>query len=165
MTDSHTTDDSELHRKVDAMIEKSFPKDFGRDDLIEATRKFVLNKLAHYHAILGFDKERMFDAMEKRRNYWAANFYQEANFPSLDGVTVLETTEDAKKLCASGRYKCPSCDGESTDPYQCTCEGCDWKSYGLFRTLGKGMRIVVKETFLDNGNVHEIFTPIQHGAT
>jgi hypothetical protein len=37
---------------------------------------------------------------------------------------------------------------------------CDWKAYGLFGTLGKGLRVMLVEGWLDNPRVHEIFMPV-----
>lgn len=36
-----------------------------------------------------------------------------------------------------------ACNGISVSPYECS--PCDWKVYGLFRDLGKGVYVFVKE--------------------
>lgn len=123
--------------------------------------------LPEYAAALGLTMDEVLAAMEKGRTMSAPSYYQDATFPKLDGVRVLESPEAFKVAFPSGRFICPACDGHSTDPYECTTglvrngKPCDWKAYGLFGTAGKGMRVLVKSTFKDSPRVHEIFMPLE----
>lgn len=127
---------------------------------------FLDKLLPSYSKVLGLSEEEILIAIEGARTYSAINYYQEANFPNLDGVLVLEGIEDFKRRYPTGKYRCPSCNGESTNPYECNSgitkgnKVCDWKSYGLFGTLGKGLRVVLKKDFLKHPKVEEIFEPI-----
>lgn len=128
---------------------------------------FLDTMLSSYSKVLGLTGEEILMAIEGSRTYSAINYYQEANFPNLDGVLVLDGIEDFKKRYPTGKYRCPSCNGESTNPYECNSgikvgeKICDWKSYGLFGTLGKGLRVVLKNEFLKHPKVEEIFEPIE----
>jgi hypothetical protein len=123
--------------------------------------------LPEYAFVLGLTPDEVLAAIEAKRDYSAVNYYQDANFPSLQGVKVFDTPEAFKAAYPYGRYVCPACAGHSTDPYECNAgtvrdgKRCDWKSYGLFGTMGKGLRAVVKSTFLDAPRVHEIFMPVE----
>ena len=122
---------------------------------------FLNEMLAEYSKALGMNKTAILRALENRRDYSAINYYQRAKFPKLEGVRVFDTEEEVRQICASKKFRCPACEGVSTDPYDCDAGECDWKSYGLLHTLGKGLRVVCKDTFLENGMVHEIFMPLE----
>lgn len=127
--------------------------------------------LPEYAGALGLSEEAVLNAIEKKRDYSAVNYYQEANFPTLADVKLFDTLADFRAAFPSGKYVCPACDGHSSDPYQCdtgivrgkgnVSQVCDWKSWGLFRTMGKGLRVVVKERFEAAPGVHEIFMPLE----
>ncbi|WP_162804636.1 hypothetical protein [Tritonibacter mobilis] len=143
----------------------SWPGDEGerRADRLEAVLRRVLPEYAN---ALDLSQDAVLAALEGRRDYSAINFYQDARLPSLRDVHVHETMAEFKALIPSGTFRCPACEGVSTDPYECNSgverDGsvCNWKAFGLFGTLGKGYRTLVKETFLDHPTVHEIFMPI-----
>lgn len=133
---------------------------------------FLREKLAHYSQVLDINQEALLEAFERRRNYNVINYYQEANFPDLNGVVVVHDLAEFKERYPSGRFVCPACGGESTNPYTCNSgrvidvgRECDWKSFGLFGTMGKGMRVVFRGGFLDNPIVDEIFSPIEAATT
>lgn len=138
----------------------------GESRAVELTA-FLAKMLANYSQVLGLSEDEIMAAIEARRDYSAVNFYQEAKFPKLDDVTLFESAEEVRDRYSSGKYRCPSCSGVSTDPYVCNAapaagkEQCDWKSYGLFGTLGKGLRVVVRSTFLEHPVVHELFMPLE----
>lgn len=124
--------------------------------------------LPEYAAVLGLTHDEVLAAIEAKRDYSAINYYQDANFPKLDGVRVFESREAFAAAFPSRKFTCPACEGISTDPYECNAgtvrkdsKPCDWKSYGLFGTMGKGLRVIVKDTFLEHPRVHEIFMPVE----
>ena len=133
--------------------------------------KFLNETLENYSQKLGFTKVEILMAIEGRRDYSAINYYQRANFPLLENVTVFANKEEYQAKCPSGQFTCPHCGGISTDPQECNSgrkikearklKVCNWKSYGLFRTMGKGYQLVIKDTFLKDGTVYHIFKPIE----
>ncbi len=139
-------------------IEKSRPDDVDRANTLDT---FLDEMLAEYAEKTGFSIEELFLAMAARRNYWAVNFYQRANFPALEKVHFFDTMDELNAaINANEGFRCPKCDGVSSKPYHCTVGTCDWKAGGLFRTLGKGTHIATRDTFLTHGKVDEIFMPV-----
>jgi hypothetical protein len=123
--------------------------------------------LPEYAAVLAMTEAEVWEAIESRRDYCPANYYQEANFPKLADVTVYQTeSEMLQDVRPSQGFRCPACSGVSRDERACdvgTVEDgkvCGWKSYGLLGTMGKGLRVVCAEKFLANPRVHEIFMPV-----
>jgi hypothetical protein len=133
-----------------------------------SVRALLDRVLPEYAAALGLTQDAVLAAIESCRNVNAINFYQEANFPSLADVAMFDTLAAFKAAYPSGKYVCPSCDGHSNNPYECDAgtvrdgKPCNWKSYGFFRTLGKGLRVVIKDKFLESPRVEEIFRPVEH---
>ena len=132
---------------------------------------FLREMLADYSTNLRLPPEHILAVLEKRRTYNAVNFYQEANMPNLKNVRVFETQDDFKKAFPSMRFRCPFCNGITSNPYECNSgvkkvgrggdKACDWKTYGLFRTLGKGFRFTIKKGFLEKPFIDEIFMPLE----
>ena len=77
----------------------------------EERRKSVLDllakKLPHYSEKLGIPQEQILQAWEKAKNVNTVNWYQEANFPDLDEVIVLDTLEQFKEKFPSHKSLCP----------------------------------------------------------
>ncbi|MEQ0217802.1 hypothetical protein ABLV18_27070 [Klebsiella sp. CN_Kp114] len=131
---------------------------------------FIDHMLEQYSEKLAVPPGEIIQAMESIRSYSAPNFYQEANLPDLYGVTIYETLADFRNAIPSNKFRCPSCGGVSNSPYDCDSikatkehpDGviCGWKSYGLFRTINKGARILILSEFLTKPVVHEIFMPL-----
>lgn len=121
--------------------------------------KFVRNMLKNYSEKLGYSEEDILLAIESRRDYSAINYYQESKFPSLENVNVYEKIEDLLELVPSKKFRCPSCNGVSKNPYECSCDGCDWKAYGLFGCVDKGYKFTLRSKFLENPIVDTIFMP------
>lgn len=115
--------------------------------------------------VADIDPVELLDAWENRRDHWYMNYYQDANQPLIEvGVTrVFDTRADLlASLGGRHEFRCPSCEGVSSDPYKCTAgtvvkgKACDWKAYGLFGCLGKGSFVFVKEAM--HGDT--FFTPL-----
>jgi len=130
--------------------------------------KWIINRAKHYGEKLNLNWEDILDSWEKDRRYWYLNYYQESNQPEIKGdkVKVFESVEDMLKSIGERKFRCPSCGGITTDPYKCNSgikigkgkntKVCDWKVYGLFGDLGKGIYVYCK----DKLKGQTIFIPI-----
>lgn len=126
--------------------------------------KWVIDRANHYGEKLDLNWEDVLDSWEENRSYWYMNYYQDANQPEIKGdkVRVFETVEDLHKSIGSKGFRCPSCGGISKNPYECNSElevdgkACNWKVYGLFGHLGKGVFVYVK----DKLSGEDLFMPI-----
>lgn len=127
--------------------------------------KYLRGKLEEYSNALGISQKEILAAWEQDRTYSAINYYQEANQPSIksDKVRVFDTAEELLQAIGENEFRCPSCSGISTNPYSCNSgkemakgKTCDWKVYGLFGDLGKGVFIYIK----DKLKGETIFLPI-----
>lgn len=128
--------------------------------------KFLRVTLKNYSEVLGYTEEEILNALEKKRSYSAINYYRRANFPLLEDVRVFKNRQEFLAQCPSKEYICPRCGGISKNPEVCDsglemAEGeiCNWKSYGFFGTMGKGVSIVFKESFLEDQTVYNVFMP------
>jgi hypothetical protein len=115
--------------------------------------KWIVDRAKHYEQKTGIPYLDIIDAWESNRTYWYENYYQEANQPEIkgDNVRVFDTVEQMKESIGDNGFRCPCCGGISTSPYECDSgiiknnKKCDWKSYGLFGTLGKGVSVFCKD--------------------
>ena len=137
----------------------------GRAEEIET---FLRKMLKNYSQVLGFSEEEMLQKLESVRGYSAINYYQECNLPSLEDVAVFETIKALNERFPSKQFVCPRCGGISINPSTCNSgkemekgKVCDWKAWGLFKTMGNGYQFVVRDDFLNNPVVHEIFMPVE----
>ena len=97
------------------------------------------------------------ESWEKNRDYSFLNYYQDCNQPNItsDRAKIFKTLNDLKESISDKGFRCPSCNKISKSPYECT-DGCNWKVYGLFGDLGKGIFVYCKDkTFGET-----IFMPI-----
>ena len=132
--------------------------------------KWVIDRAKHYAEKLNTDWEKVLEVWESNRDYWYLNYYQDCNQPLIQGdnVKVFENIEEFKKVVGDKGFRCPYCKGVSTNPCECNSgvlvklydkKGkypCNWKSYGLFGTMGKGITVIMKDTL----QMAEIFMPI-----
>ena len=119
--------------------------------------KWIIDRAKHYAEKTGLIWEAILDQWEESRNYWYMNYYQECNQPEIkdENVMIFETVEDLHKSVGDIGFRCPLCNGISTNPYECntgikigkndTGKTCNWVVYGLLRDLGKGVYVFVKE--------------------
>lgn len=142
----------------------------GFGDRVAGFEKEVIAICEYYGYVLGYHPVAVFEALEKNRTISYPNHYQWANFPKLDDgrVMIFETTEEALLVIQPGLgFICPRCNGKSTNPYVCDSGElmavemvCDWKSYGLFGTIGRGFKFLIAENWLENPIVDECFMPV-----
>jgi hypothetical protein len=116
--------------------------------------KWALDRANHYAEKTGLEAAEILNAWEGVRLYWYMNYYQDANQPLLtaDHVRVFETQRALLESVGKEGFRCPVCRGISKNPYKCDTglemskgKICDWKVYGLFRDLGKGVFVFVKD--------------------
>lgn len=126
--------------------------------------EWVIARAQHYATATGLDAAAILDVWEQRRSYWYMNYYQDCNFPMIGpGVRIFETSNALEDSIGVAGFRCPACGGISKNAYECNAGGylgpgkvCDWKVYGLFKDLGKGVFIFVKEKMYGQ----KIFMPV-----
>ena len=130
--------------------------------------EWIKQMVKNYSVKLKYSELEILTALEKHRNYWAANYYQEANYPDLDKIDIFENLNELLAKFPSRKFICSCCGGITTNPYECNSgivrkdgKVCDWKTYGFLRTLGEGYRFTIRDLFLEKPVVDEIFTPIE----
>lgn len=115
--------------------------------------KWTVDRAKHYGEKLGLNWENVLASWEADREYWYMNYYQNCNQPEIkgDSVRIFETVEEMLQSIGEKKFRCPACGGVSTSPYECNSgiysheEICDWKVYGLFGDLGKGVFVYCKD--------------------
>lgn len=148
------------------IIEKARKTWSGKEGDLKAEKvKHVLDtRLENYSKHTGFTKDEILIALEKNRNVNTVNYYQECNLPLFEDVYVFDSIDDFKIKYPSGKSICPACGKESTNFYQCTQPKCDWKVYGLLSDLGKGIKVIIKDKFLEYPKAQKIFKPVEHST-
>ena len=130
---------------------------------------WVIDRAIHYADKTGLTVTQLINAWEIQRTYWYMNFYQDSNQPELTGdrIRVFDTLKEAVGSFGTKGFRCPACDGVSSDAYACDSglplemndgNPCNWKVYGLFGDLGKGITIFVNEHVRGDN----IFMPIAY---
>lgn len=154
-------EECEGYKKLLAAVEadeaKDQPKDGRRFHDYRGKLTWAVERAKHYGEKLGIDPAALLDQWESKRRYWYMNYYQEAQQPQIDAanVRVFETVEEFKASAGEPKFRCPACGGVSTNPYTCDSgkhielergktQICNWKVFGLFRDLGKGVFIFIK---------------------
>jgi hypothetical protein len=159
--------DKNSHERFEELIGK-IRINLNDDKRFADTLQFVRDRMEHYASVLGLNKTDILEAIEGRRSYWAANFYQEANFPKIEEPVVLYETYDEMVADIQPKlgFICSACGGVTTDPNKCNSgkemskgKVCNWTTYGLFRSAN-AYRCVIKESFLEKPIVYEIFMPV-----
>ncbi len=154
--------ESEGYKRIRSGIDRNATK-WGNGHDYEGKLAWIVERAQHYADMTGLDASDILNAWEKQRDYWYMNFYQDAKQPRIDaGVRVFETQEALREAVGTAGFRCPACSGVSKSPYACDSgivrdgKPCDWKSYGLFGTLGKGCSIFVKDKMV----VDTVFMPL-----
>lgn len=143
-------EDCEGYRKLKDAVEADQKREPGRD--FASKMAWAVDRAKHYAEKTGLSAADILNSWEKSRDYWYMNYYQDANLPLIEGesVRVFDTVEELSKSISGAGFRCPACDGVSRDPYACDTgikkkgKVCDWKVYGLFGDLGKGVYVFVK---------------------
>ena len=128
--------------------------------------EWIIERAKHYQLKTGKPYQEIIDTWVSKKNYWYINYFQEANQPLITGedVYLFENIEEAKESFKELGFRCHRCGGISKSPKECDTnividkKTCDWKAYGLFGTLGKGVTIILKDTI----SIENIFKPIAY---
>lgn len=109
--------------------------------------KWVIDRAKQYGEKLGLNWEDILNSWESNRSYWYMNYYQECNEPEInsDKVRVFETVDEMIGSIGKKQFRCPACGGISTNPYACDNGECNWKVYGLFGDMNKGVFVYCKD--------------------
>jgi hypothetical protein len=149
-------------KSIGGYIEKFNPMG-GKSGTHSSKFRWIIDRAAHYSYKTGIPISEILNMWEQKRSYSYRNYYQECNQPKLatnENILVVDKLEDLQHFKDEG-FRCPACGRISMDPYTCNAQDkggskCDWKSYGLFGCLGKGLYVFVKEVIKGE----EIFFPI-----
>lgn len=149
--------DCDGYRKLLAAVEHDETKSPRFHDY-RGKLNWIVNRAKHYAEKTGLPPEAILDAWDANRNYWYMNYYQDANQPKIDAarVRVFQTVDEIMAAIGEPRFRCPHCKGVSTEPSQCNSglevdliDGkrgtCNWKAWGLFGDLGKGVHLFCVE--------------------
>lgn len=126
---------------------------------------WVIKRAEHYAEKLDLPINEILNAWADDCNYSFLNYFQDANQPEIKGdkVKVFDNVEQMLENIGEKKFICPACGGISTNPYDCNSgeelgsgKVCDWKVYGLFGDLGKGVYIYIK----DKLKGEKIFMPV-----
>lgn len=130
--------------------------------------KWVTDRAKHYSEKTKLSIEDILNSWMDNCSYWYMNYFQDCNQPLLDNedVYVFDNLDSFQKSAKKSEYRCPSCKGISTNPYECNSNKivkdikdgkkrkCNWKSYGLFQ-FG-----LVYIYLIDKCKGNKIFKPI-----
>lgn len=141
-------------------VRNGWPGETGEKRAVDVNN-VIQRILEEYNKLTYFPKEKILEALEKKRGVNCVNFYQDSNFPTLQNVHVFQNKEEFFSKFPSRKFICPACGKESTNPYECSQPDCDWKVYGLFSDLGKGIYILFIDKFFTNPKPENIFMPIE----
>lgn len=168
------TKDCEAYKTLAQQVKKD--EDAGNGDRCSQKLAWIVERAEHYAEKTGLTPEAVLSAWESRRTYWYMNYYQDANQPLIESesVRVFETPLELMDSIGKEGFRCPHCNGISKSPYACDSglkvklmsEGapvgiCNWKVYGLFGHMGKGVYVFVKSELQGEA----IFNPIAWETT
>jgi hypothetical protein len=149
-------EECEGYKKLRASIEKDIELRHRSREEEEKLFSWVLGRARHYAEKTGIEASDILDAWERDRNCWHLYYYQEAHQPEIKGnnARVFENTDDFRLSLKGKGFRCPKCGAVSGNHAECGM--CDWKAYGLLRTLGKGASVFIKSKL----KVFDIFMPV-----
>lgn len=119
---------------------------------------WAIERAKHYSEKLNLPINDILTSWVNQCNISFLNYFQDCNQPLIEheNVKVFETIDELLQAIGEKKFRCPSCGGISTSPYECNARGCNWKVYGLFGDLGKGAYVFIK----DKLSGERIFMPL-----
>lgn len=155
---------TELSTLIEGLLQKareSWNGDVG-EKRAEVVKELLSNVLPNWSEKLGISELEILKSIEKNRRINVVNHYQACNFPLLENIDLFDTVEDFKGMHKGMGFRCPSCKGISSNPQACNADTgkCNWKSYGLLGCLGEDYQFIVKDYFLEDGQIYTTFKPV-----
>lgn len=149
-------------------IYNGWPGKTGEDRVREKMALIAL-RVPQYAAVMGKTHLEFLTVYAAARQCNYTNWFNESRLPDLSEVMIFENTQEFIKRFPSGKSICPACGGESTDFQECNTgkvvdkkgNVCDWKAYGLFRTMGKGIQVILKDKIEGFPSPVTLFKPIE----
>lgn len=152
--------ESEIFEKIAVQIYNGWAGQTWIDRINEKI-KFFIEILPKYSNVYWKDQVKTLEVLANAKNCNYTNWFQEANIPkNFLNVLVYKNAEEFFEKHPDKKYICPKCNGESSNAYECTCKGCDWKVYGLFWDLGKWVYIFFTDKMEESPIPQNIFKPI-----
>lgn len=159
--------EKEVLKRLEDKLQESY-ESWGFDRM-QPTKQFIFERSKQWSEILGIPYFEIIDKWLDKCDYSMINYFQDANQPKLDKSTkIFETIEDFKKSVGDKGFRCPYCNGVSSDMWNCNSgkmvelinqkgkHKCNWSAGGFLGTLGKGTFVFIKETFA----YATMFTPV-----
>ncbi|PHR61821.1 MAG: hypothetical protein COA43_01230 [Robiginitomaculum sp.] len=152
------------YKTLEAAIARDGEK-YGDPERYNPKLGWAVARAKHYAEKTGLRATDILNSWESKRNYWYMNYYQDCQQPEIKGddVRVFDTPDALHDSIGKTGFRCPMCESISKSPYVCDSgkemekgKVCDWKSYGLFGTMGKGVYVFVKSALRGES----IFKPI-----
>lgn len=146
------------YKKLLAAVDKDEDKNSCHD--YQGKMDWVIERARHYAEKLNVLPSNVLDRWEADRTYWYMNYYQEANQPLITdkNVKVFDTYEEFQKSLKARGYRCPLCNGVSTQSGTCNAgtmipngpgkdnnKKCDWKVNGLLQFPNSTVFVLIKE--------------------
>jgi hypothetical protein len=158
---------SEIMNKIIVEIYNGWVGQVGLERVVK-TVNFLCEIVPQYAKVMDKSNVETLEILAKSRNCNYTNYFQECNLPKLSDVYIFETENDFFEKFPSKEYQCPSCSKISTDYQKCNSDYtdkngvvCNWKVYGLFGSMGKGIKVLVKDRFTDIPKPIMMFKPIE----
>lgn len=161
---------------MNALIDSIAKSYSDKEDEQKEMRLEVERIVQTYSKLLNLEPDNVLASLERNRDKPPSRYYSDASYPSkTDDIIVFENEEDLEKRAQPEKgFRCPHCKGVSKHPYICDTgiklvlmnsngkkKPCNWKAFGLFGTLGKGMTFTIKDGWLkDKPFIDDSFMPI-----
>lgn len=136
--------------KLQELLEKFRNDESWNTENRDGTHRFdkeilwIESMFKDYAEKLSIPLDKVIDLIEGKRTYSWPNYYQEANFPTLDDknlIGIFETFDSFRQHAESSYqgFKCGACGNIGHHPQECDHRidkdgKCDWTSYGLFKS-------------------------------
>lgn len=160
---------SGITNKIIVEVYNGWPGEIGLER-VKNVVTFLCERVPQYAKVMGKTELDTLELFVKSRNCNFTNYFQNANIPDLTDVYVFDTIEDLNSKFPSKKYQCPCCGGITTDYQACNSgktidnkgkEACNWKIYGLFGDMGKGIKVIIKGMFTEIPKPVAMFKPVE----
>jgi len=158
--------DADMLNEIILEVYNGWPGKTGEERVIGCI-KFISERIPQYSNIIGKSDLEFLTTYAKARRVNYTNWFNDSYLPDLSNVIILDTIQSFRDKFPSGKYICPCCDGETTDYQECNSgievdgRKCNWKVYGLFGDLGKGVRVIIKDKMDEFPRPVAMFKPIE----